>query len=484
MRRNPDITPTGVASLNLSGLDGGVALEGEKDAKLISEATAGLKLEIPVITGTFSGDARGTPFDERTTEMIFPDERPFVSHWKPSSVVVPQNGGSIEEFESEEELVELENQRKVDVEGIREGLKIMQVTQEPTVSAVHATFAAFTVEDVNSSDSDSSFSIDHSFLKNVESETASKEDEIFVDVESEDERESRDSVALAYFKKFNSFEIISSLSLADRIKLFAALHDQSMKSQDFVSKIKYVDLPAALFLFKISMAVRRTRGKLLTLEEVVEERDELAETIISSGIDFDELVQVTEFLFRARYEDVADKIVGRIIVPKLNELFKLQIKARKAKKESESKKEKDSKKQKDSKKESESKKESGKQSASATATAAPAPAASLMKFEFANEEILFLSSLAIYGHVLLLTKLLSDSYTGMMLRRYMDRYDVLFILETLLMNGMISDEEIIRAMGLLLAKLDKKEFKAKHGEYLSEHCQSRRNEKLAKMLMC
>lgn len=222
---------------------------------------------------------------------------------------------------------------------------------------------------------------------------------------------------------YRSIDSILKLNTSERLALTSSLHEQVMKSENFQSPIKFFDMPHAIFMYKISLIVRRYRKELLSRDEM-ESSNILRNTILVCRMKMSDLFEVIELLKRANRDFVSEGIVLRIVIPHL-----IHLHSKKDETEGE-------------------------------------------KLEKST-----LRTLSFYGHILLLNELLKHPIIGKALRSHLNFYDIQVILEKLITNGTISDHEISETMELLLKGYDLEEFKSsKEGIELAELCETNRKE--------
>ena len=230
-------------------------------------------------------------------------------------------------------------------------------------------------------------------------------------------------LAMVNVMNYRSIDSVLKLNISERMILTASLHEQVSKSDNFQSPIKFAEMPHGIFMYKISLVVRRYRKELLTRNEM-ECSHILIRAILACEMDLKDLFEVIELLKRAGREYVSDKIVFRIVIPHLIHLHNERDEANGEKLEKNT-----------------------------------------------------LNNLSLYGHVLLLNEFLKHAIIGKALRSHLNFYDIQLILERLITNGAISDQEIAESMELLLKGYDLEEFKSsKHGKELAELCETNRKE--------
>lgn len=218
------------------------------------------------------------------------------------------------------------------------------------------------------------------------------------------------------------------LSRDDRMKLYAALSDRSLKSISVGSDATLASIPPALFLLKISFKVRLWRGSLLTREEM-EQPALLRQAIFGCAqvMNLNDWCDVIELMYRAGLKGTADNFLYEVVVPHIYTLKQLADKSTKP-------------------------------------------------------HTKFLLNLATHGHIHVLINLFEDASTSRNLRINIRSPDICFILQFVLTDGWTSDEEALQVMKLLLRERKFEDFIGNYGNVLASLVEGKRGSSLVSIL--
>lgn len=243
---------------------------------------------------------------------------------------------------------------------------------------------------------------------------------------------SSDLVFLDFNAKHNDIRLVTELGIGKRFAISSTVFKQTFRSQDFKSKIKFADYARPLFLFKISLILRRhdIKGVMLTAEELRE--DKLLNIIRARELKFEVLVDIMELLLRAGYEKACKRLKALVLAPAL---YAFDTRSK-----------------------------------------------DVNLAAYNSPQVNFLSELSLRGQVLLMKSLLEEESLGIYLRNYLKPVEVSIIFQNILMNGGISEEEVMAALKVLLADLNESEFISSYGCYLAALCKGMRSGTLRRTL--
>ena len=409
--KSTNTRPLGKLSCASSDSDSSASEETAEDSEVESVLSVEVK-KVPVTLGTIKST----------------NTRPLGKFWGASSDSESSASKSVDEAEDSEYSVaesddeeynedhfKITENQDIKVDKLAGTLGNVKLINSLPIRTEKAVF----VEDVDSdSDSEASFiSADSVKLAEYTSAFISKSADISADAIDDSSAD-----ASVDIMKYDTIDSILNLSHMERFNLSVALSKQISDSENFRSEIKLADLPSSLFLFKISLIVRRHRsGKHLTKMEFRNTK-KLLKAIYDCRMKISDLIEILEFLKRAEFKEVFDEIISEILIPLIIKLHR--------KRQNE-------------------------------------------KEDFG--EVQFLTMLSIYGRVSVLNDLLADRFTGRLLRSNLSNFIIKFLLQNLMTNGSISDSEISKSFDLLLKGKNSKEFKRKFGRELVEICGKNRN---------
>jgi len=407
--------------------------EERKDAKSPMEATNRRKeCFTPLEQLTKQQQGEDFPVDEEEVESKSADEKETVEEHEIMEIESYDEVDALGEAFAQAAINEAAIFEAANIEAaiIETTVKIETEKVEP-VKTVKAD-SSYTVECVDvESDEEANEQVSHSAKFNFQApQTPVAARAVKFDLEEEAlPAPSSDLVFLEFNAKHNTIKSVTGLGIGERLAISSTVFKQTPQSQDFKSKIKFADFARPLFLFKIALILRQhdKKGVMLTAVELNE--DKLLTIIRRRGLEFEVLVDIMELLLRAGYEKACKRLKALVLAPALYAFPK----------------------------------SSGDVAHNAL-------------------QVDFLYQLSFRGQVLLMQSLLKEESIGIYLRNHLKFSEVFIIFENILMNGGISEAEVIATLKVLLIDSNESEFIKRYGCELAAICKGKRSGTLRRTL--